>query len=68
MTQRNLMGEALIEDLAETLQIPQSRYEAADRSYRSVADWLDRLASVLPVSISTSTPRVRSGWERPSGH
>lgn len=47
MTQRNAIGEALIEDLAETLQIPQSRYEAADRSYRSVADWLDRPASVF---------------------
>lgn len=47
MSQRNVIGEALIEDLAETLQIPQSRYEAADRSYRSVADWLDRPASVF---------------------
>lgn len=47
MNQRNVIGEGLIEDLAETLQIPQSRYEAADRSYRSVADWLDRPASVF---------------------
>lgn len=47
MTQRNAIGEALIEDLAETLQIPPSRHEAADRSYRSVARWLERPASVF---------------------
>ena len=47
MTPRNAIGESLIEDLAETLQIPPSRYEAADRSYRSVAEWLDRPASAF---------------------
>ena len=39
--------EDLLEDLAESLQIPASRYEAAERSYKSVGDWLHRDASSL---------------------
>jgi hypothetical protein len=39
--------EELLEDLAESLQIPPSRYEAAERSYKSVGDWLHREASSL---------------------
>lgn len=39
--------EELLEDLAESLQIPPSRYEAAERSYKSVGDWLHRDASSL---------------------
>ena len=39
--------EELLEDLAESLQIPPSRYEAAERSYKSVGDWLHRDASTL---------------------
>lgn len=35
-------GEALIADLAKALEIPEQRYEAADRSYRSVCSWLER--------------------------
>ncbi|MBN8915083.1 MAG: nucleotidyltransferase [Rhizobiales bacterium] len=40
-------AEELLEDLAESLQVPPSRYEAAERSYRSVGDWLHREASSL---------------------
>ena len=41
--------EHLLEDLAESLQVPTSRYEAAERSYKSVANWLHRASSsVLP--------------------
>ncbi len=39
--------EELLEDLAESLQIPPSRYEAAERSYKSVGDWLQRETSTL---------------------
>lgn len=46
--------EALLEDLAESLQIPSSRYEAAERSYKSVGEWLHREASCL----RTADPQV----------
>lgn len=39
--------EESLEDLAESLQIPTSRYEAAERSYKSVGAWLHREASTL---------------------
>lgn len=39
--------EELLEDLAESLQIPPGRYEAAERSYKSVGAWLHREASKL---------------------
>lgn len=39
--------EELLEDLAESLQISPSRYEAAERSYASVGEWLQRDASIL---------------------
>lgn len=34
-----------MQQLAEGLDLPTSRYEAADRSYRSVSSWLERDAS-----------------------
>lgn len=40
-------AEELLEDLAVSLQVPPSRYEAAERSYKSVGDWLHREASSL---------------------
>lgn len=40
-------AEELLEDLAESLQVPPSRYEAAERSYKSVGDWLHRENSSL---------------------
>jgi hypothetical protein len=40
-------AEELLEDLAESLQVPPSRYEAAERSYKSVGNWLQRQASIL---------------------
>ena len=37
--------EELLEDLAASLQVPPSRYEAAERAYKSVGEWLHRAAS-----------------------
>lgn len=34
--------EDLVTDLAEVLDIPSERYESAERSYKSVGEWLDR--------------------------
>lgn len=42
--------EEFLEDLAESLQVPASRYEAAIRSYKSVGEWLNRDASPLKVA------------------
>lgn len=38
-------SERFLEALAEQLEIPQSRYESAERSYTSLGDWLHRAAS-----------------------
>jgi hypothetical protein len=38
-------AEEMLEDLAESLEIPESRYEQAERSYKSLGDWLNRPAS-----------------------
>lgn len=40
-------AEEFLEDLAEALQIPPERYEAAERSYKSVGRWLSRDGSTL---------------------
>lgn len=42
----NLLEE-LLEDIVEELEVPQSRYEAADRAYTSVGQWLERPESSL---------------------
>lgn len=39
--------EDLLEDIVEELEVPQSRYEAADRAYTSVGEWLERPESSL---------------------
>ena len=39
--------EELLEDLASSLQVPPSRYEAAERSYKSLGEWLHRDASIV---------------------
>ncbi len=39
--------EELLEDLAEELDISESRYEAAERAYKSVGEWLERPQSTL---------------------
>jgi len=36
------IGEELISDLADALDIPVERYASADRSYKSVCSWLER--------------------------
>jgi Adenylyl/Guanylyl and SMODS C-terminal sensor domain len=46
--------EELLEDLVEGLQVPEGRYEAAERSYKSVGEWLSRGAS----SLRASSPQV----------
>lgn len=40
-------AEKHLEALAEELEIPPSRYEAADRSYTSLGEWLQRPASTV---------------------
>lgn len=40
-------AEQMLEDLAAELEVPDSRYEAAERSYRSIGDWLERPESSL---------------------
>ena len=39
--------ERFLEALAESLQIPDSRYEEAEDRYKAVGDWLNRPASTL---------------------
>lgn len=39
--------EEILEDLAASLQVPPSRYEAAERSYKAVGEWLHREASCV---------------------
>jgi hypothetical protein len=48
-------AEEILEDLADSLAIPESRYEQAERSYKSLGDWLNRPAS----SIRQFDPQVR---------
>jgi len=45
MTALSKQTEDLLEDLAAELEIPPSRYDSAERRYKSVREWLDRLAS-----------------------
>lgn len=47
-------AENSLQELAESLQIPESRYEAANRAFKSVSDWLERPISTL----KTRTPLV----------
>ena len=46
--------EELLEDLAASLQVPPSRYETAERSYKSVGEWLHRDSS----SVRQADPKV----------
>ncbi|MDE2846897.1 MAG: nucleotidyltransferase [Gemmatimonadota bacterium] len=46
--------EELLEDLAASLQVPPSRYEAAKRSYLSLGEWLNGRTS----SLNQSEPNV----------
>ncbi len=46
--------EKLLEDLAASLQVPPSRYEAAECSYKSVGKWLHRDSS----SVRQMDPKV----------
>ena len=38
-------AERYLESLAAELEIPEARYEAADRSYQSLGEWLHRPAA-----------------------
>jgi hypothetical protein len=38
-------SEEFLEDLAEELSVPESRYEQAERSYKALGEWLHRDAS-----------------------
>ena len=46
--------EKCLHELAESLQIPDSRYESANRAYKSVGDWLQRPES----SLAGASPTV----------
>ncbi|MGR3911341.1 nucleotidyltransferase [Burkholderia sp. SR8] len=50
-------AERLLEALAASLEIPQSKYEAAERSYKSVGKWLDRDDSVFASKNVTVYPQ-----------
>ena len=39
--------DRLLKDLVEELQVPPNRYEQAERSYKSLGDWLHRLESTV---------------------
>lgn len=41
------IAEEFLEDLAAELEVPKERYEAAERSYKSVGEWLQREGSSL---------------------
>ena len=47
MSQPKLTREAeeYLEDLADELEVPESRYQQAERSYKSLGEWLNRDAS-----------------------
>ncbi len=47
---RSNLLEELLEDIVDELEVPQSRYEAADRAYTSVGQWLERPQSSLRAS------------------
>jgi hypothetical protein len=47
-------AEETLEDLAESLAIPESTYEKAERSYKSLGEFLNRPAS----SIRQFDPQV----------
>ncbi len=47
-------AEEYLQDLADELAVPYSRYEAAERSYKSLGEWLDREAS----SVRQYEPQV----------
>lgn len=47
MSEVTKTAEELLEDVAAELEIPDSRYEAAERSYKSLSKWLERPASTI---------------------
>ncbi len=47
----------LLDDLSELLDIPVSRYESAERSYKSVGKWLDRPESLFASHETTIYPQ-----------
>jgi Second Messenger Oligonucleotide or Dinucleotide Synthetase domain len=51
---RTRESEEFLEDLVEELSVPPSRYEQAERSYKSLGDWLHRDAS----SVRQYGPKV----------
>jgi hypothetical protein len=60
----------LLDGLAASLEIPQSKYEAAERSYKSVGKWLDRDDSVFASKSVTVDPQgsFRLGTVIPPHH
>ena len=63
-------AEQFLQRFAERLDIPDSRYEAAERSYRSVGEWLNRpdstLASFSPEVYSQGSFRLGTAIRPPN--
>lgn len=57
MPVRTAAAEEFIEKLADSLQIADSRYEEAERSYQSVGKWLGRSASKLAFANPSVSPQ-----------
>lgn len=49
--------DQMLTELVDALEIPTSRYEAAERSYKSVGKWLDRPTSRLSGHTTTIYPQ-----------
>ena len=45
-------ADTYLEALAKALEIPQSRYEQAEKSYKSVGEWLHRDESTVKRLLS----------------
>jgi hypothetical protein len=55
--------EAFLEAMVAELEIPEHRYDQADRSFKSFGEWLHRPPEHrAPVRPSGLLPRVLSAW------
>jgi hypothetical protein len=55
--ERSKTAEALLEDLSTELEVPGSRYEAAERSYKSLTQWLGRPDSIFANKVISVYPQ-----------
>ena len=59
MTKQNEQFSVLLQNIADSLDIPESRYEEAVSRYEAVGKWLDAVDSQLHVYRPTVTHKVR---------